>query len=55
MLQAGGLTDKASTVNVSVSRRVTDPKALAPDSVIAKLYTLSLRMDLWLMVSRDSH
>ena len=42
VLQAGGLTDKASTVNVSVSRRVTDPKALAPDSVIAKLYTLSL-------------
>ena len=43
VLQAGGLTDKASTVNVSVSRRVTDPKALAPDSVIAKLYTLSLK------------
>ena len=43
VLQAGGLTDKASTVNVSVSRRVSDPKALAPDSVIAKLYTLSLK------------
>lgn len=43
VLQAGGLTDKASTVNVSVSRRVTDPKALVPDSVIAKLYTLSLK------------
>lgn len=43
VLQAGGLTDKASTVNVSVSRRVTDPKALAPDSVIATLYTLSLK------------
>lgn len=43
VLQAGGLTDKASTVNVSVSRRVTDPKALAPDSVIGKLYTLSLK------------
>lgn len=43
VLQAGGLTDKASTVNVSVSRRVTDPKALAPDSVIAKLYALSLK------------
>ena len=43
VLQAGGLTDKASTVNVSVSRRVTDPKALAPDCVIAKLYTLSLK------------
>ena len=43
VLQAGGLTDKASTVNVSVSRRVSDPKALVPDSVIAKTYTLSLK------------
>lgn len=36
VLQAGGLTDKASLVNVSVSRRVNDPKALRPDSIIAK-------------------
>ena len=43
VLQAGGLTDKASLVNVSVSRRVTDPKALRPDSVIARNYTLSLK------------
>ena len=43
VLQAGGLTDKASTVNVSVSRRVSDPKALRPDSIIAKTYTLSLK------------
>ena len=43
VLQAGGLTEKASTVNVSVSRRVSDPKALMPDSVIAKTYTLSLK------------
>ena len=43
VLQAGGLTDKASTVNVMVSRRVNDPKALRPDSVIAKTYTLSLK------------
>ncbi len=43
VLQAGGLTDKASTVNVSVSRRVSDPKALAPDSIIAKTYTLALK------------
>ncbi len=42
VLQAGGLTDKASTVNVMVSRRVMDAKALRPDSVIAKTYTLSL-------------
>ena len=43
VLQAGGLTDKASTVNVMVSRRVSDAKALQPDSIIAKTYTLSLK------------
>ena len=43
VLQAGGLTDKASTVNVMVSRRVMDANALRPDSVIAKTYTLSLK------------
>ena len=43
ILQAGGLTEKASTVNVSVSRRVGNSKALAPDSVIAKTYTLALK------------
>ncbi len=43
ILQAGGLTDKASTVNVMVSRRVMDAKALRPDSIIAKTYTLSLK------------
>ncbi len=43
VLQAGGLTDKASLVNVSVSRRVNDPKALRPDSIIAKNYTMSLK------------
>lgn len=43
VLQAGGLTDKASTVNVSVSRRVSDAKALRPDSIIAKNYTVSLK------------
>lgn len=43
VLQAGGLTDKASTVNVNVSRRVLDCKATRPDSLIAKTYTLSLK------------
>lgn len=43
VLQAGGLTDKASTAKVSVSRRVNDPKALRPDSIIAKNFTLSLK------------
>ena len=43
VLQAGGLTDKASTIKVNVSRRVTNPKALRPDSLIAKNYTMSLK------------
>lgn len=43
VLQAGGLTDKASMVNVSVSRRVSNAKALQPDSLIAQSYTLSLK------------
>ena len=43
VLQAGGLTDKASTVNVMISRRVMDAKALRPASVIAKTYTVSLK------------
>ena len=43
VLQAGGLTDKASVVNVYVSRRVSDAKALRPDSLIAQTYTLSLK------------
>ena len=43
VLQAGGLTDKASTVNVSVSRRVSDAKAMTPDSLIAQTFTLSLK------------
>ena len=43
VLQAGGLTDKASTVNVMVSRRVMDANALRPDIIIAKTYTLSLK------------
>ena len=43
VLQAGGLTDKASTVNVNVSRRVSDAKAVQPDSLIAQSFTLSLK------------
>ena len=43
VLQAGGLTDKASVVNVNVSRRVSDARALRPDSLIAQTYTLSLK------------
>lgn len=43
VLQAGGLTDRASSVNVNISRRITDPKALRPDSVIAQTFTVSLK------------
>ena len=43
VLQAGGLTDRASSVNVNISRRVADPKALRPDSVIAQTFTVSLK------------
>ncbi|WP_195906777.1 MULTISPECIES: SLBB domain-containing protein [Prevotellaceae] len=43
ILQAGGLTDRASTVKVDVARRVDNPKAFTTDSIIAKTYTLSLK------------
>lgn len=43
VLQAGGLTDQASTMNVSVSRRITSPKALRPDSIKAQTFTLNLK------------
>lgn len=43
VLQAGGLTDKASTVKVDVSRRVVNPKALTSDSIIAKTYSFALK------------
>ena len=43
VLQAGGLTDKASEVKVSVNRRVHDSKATSPDSIIAESYSLSLK------------
>ena len=43
VLQAGGLTDKASTVKVDVSRRVGNPKAEASDSIIAKNFSFALK------------
>ena len=43
VLQAGGLTDRASTVNVTISRRVNNPKAIAPDSIVGKSYDMSLK------------
>ncbi len=43
VLQAGGLTDKASTVKVDVSRRVGNPKAETSDSIIAKNFSFALK------------
>lgn len=43
ILQAGGLKQTASTVRVDVSRRITNPQALEPDSIIARTYSFSLR------------
>ena len=43
VLQAGGLTNKASTVKVDVARRVGNPKALTTDSIIAKTYSFALK------------
>ena len=43
IIQAGGLTDKASLMNISISRRVSDVKALRPDSVIARTFNVALK------------
>jgi len=43
VLQAGGLKDAASTIRVDVSRRITNPKALTTDSIIAHNYSFALK------------
>lgn len=43
ILQAGGLTDAASTMKVDVSRRMNDPAATATDSVIAQTFSFALK------------
>ena len=43
VLQAGGLTDAASTTKVDVSRRILDPKAKEGSSAISKTYTFELK------------
>ena len=43
VLQAGGLTDAASTVKVDVSRRILDPKAKQGSNAISKTYTFELK------------
>ncbi|MBQ2130433.1 MAG: SLBB domain-containing protein, partial [Prevotella sp.] len=41
VLQAGGLKETASTMKVDVARRVSNPKALTTDSVIARTYSFA--------------
>lgn len=43
VLQAGGLKQTASTVKVDVSRRISNPKALTTDSIIAHTYSFALK------------
>ncbi len=43
ILQAGGLTDAASTVKVDVSRRIYNPEAYEADMEIAKTFSFSLK------------
>lgn len=43
ILEAGGLTDAASTAKVDVSRRIRDPKSTAYTSEIAKTFSFSLK------------
>ena len=43
VLQAGGLTDVASTAKVDVSRRIIDPKALEGSKDISKTFSFKLK------------
>jgi protein involved in polysaccharide export with SLBB domain len=46
VLQAGGLKDEASTVKVDVVRRIIDPEAVTPDSIIAQNFSFELNNNL---------
>ena len=43
ILQAGGLTDAASTARVDVSRRISDPSATAASNEIAKVFSFTIK------------
>lgn len=43
ILQAGGLTNTASTSKIDVSRRIYNPSATTSDTIIAKTYSFSLK------------
>lgn len=45
ILQAGGLTDRASTVKVDVVRRLIDPSATTATEEIAKTFTFQIKPD----------
>lgn len=42
ILQAGGLTDEASTVKIDISRRLIDPQAREASEEVAKVYSFEL-------------
>lgn len=43
VLQAGGLKQSASTVKVDVARRISNPKALTTDSLMAQTFSFALK------------
>lgn len=43
VLQAGGLTDKASTVKVDVFRRIYDPSASATSDTVSQVFSLAMK------------
>ena len=43
ILQAGGLTDAASTARVDVSRRISDPSATEASNEIAKVFSFTIK------------
>ncbi len=43
VLQAGGLKQTASTMRVDVARRISNPKALTTDTIIAHTYSFALK------------
>ncbi len=45
ILQAGGLTDAASTIKVDISRKIINPEATDADMELAKTYSIPLKKD----------
>ena len=53
IIQAGGLTDAASTVKVDVSRRMIDPKATEDSREVAQTFSFTLKDGLLVDGSKD--